>query len=138
MQPLSPLKDPNQVKARTLSCCDCPGTILANHMCFRTFMSVPKDDGGQYSTMGTLLLLGMAVSRAEGAGSLACVWVKEGRQEIIIRYGGRGCCCLARLQTSTGDSLSRCDEVMTGCGAVALGHSDLAAAGGVVACVMAC
>jgi hypothetical protein len=90
--------------------------------------------------MGTgeklLLLLGMAVSRAEGAGSLACVWVKEGRQEIIIRYyGGRGG-CLARLLCREGrlkrllGTLFRCDEVLTGCGAMALGHSDLAAAGG--------
>jgi hypothetical protein len=76
-------------------------------------MSVPKDDGGQYSTMGTgerlLLLLGMAVSRAEGAGSLACVWVKEGRQEIIIRYRGGGCCCcLARLLCREGRERASC------------------------------
>jgi len=69
---------------RTLSCCDCPGTIFANHMCFKTFMSVPKDDGGQYSTMGTLtgerlLLLGMVVE-GEGAGSLC----------VEVRRGGRG------------------------------------------------
>jgi len=53
-------------------------------MCFKTFMSVPKDDGGQYSTMGTLtgerlLLLGMVVE-GEGAGSLC----------VEVRRGGRG------------------------------------------------
>jgi len=50
-------------------------------MCFKTFMSVAKDDGGQYSTMGTLAVSLLDMVKERGT-----------RQPVLRRErgGGRG------------------------------------------------